>query len=194
MWFEVRILQLESLPLTLLVVFQKGRSPGEGHGNPLQCSCLEKPMDRGAWKATVHGAMKSQTWLSDWTTLGCPRSLHIKSFSLPSPLGCHVYHRLNYHMVGTSLGVQWLRIHLAMQEMQVPSLLGELRSHMSQLESPCTTANDIPHDATEIRCWASKPPRMQIHKYFQKLSYGHKGKAWQGNLSPIQFWSGAMPS
>ena len=31
-----------------------GRSPGEGHGNPLQYSCLEKPMDRGAWQAMVH--------------------------------------------------------------------------------------------------------------------------------------------
>ena len=30
-----------------------GRSPGGGHGNPLQCSCLEHPMDRGAWRATV---------------------------------------------------------------------------------------------------------------------------------------------
>ena len=32
-----------------------GKSPGEGNGNPLQCSCLENPMDRGAWRATVHG-------------------------------------------------------------------------------------------------------------------------------------------
>ena len=32
-----------------------GRSPGGGHGNPLQCSCLENPIDRGAWQATVHG-------------------------------------------------------------------------------------------------------------------------------------------
>ena len=32
-----------------------GRSPGEGNGNPLQYSCLENPMDRGAWQATVHG-------------------------------------------------------------------------------------------------------------------------------------------
>jgi len=31
-----------------------GRSPGGGHGNPLQYSCLEKPMDRGAWQTTVH--------------------------------------------------------------------------------------------------------------------------------------------
>ena len=40
-----------------------GRSPGGGHGNPLQYSCLENPMDRGAWWATVYGAAKSQTQL-----------------------------------------------------------------------------------------------------------------------------------
>ena len=38
-----------------------GRSPGEGNGNPLQFSCLENPMDRGAWWATVHRVAKSQT-------------------------------------------------------------------------------------------------------------------------------------
>ena len=43
-----------------------GRSPGGGHGNPLQYSCLENPMDRGAWRATVHGVAKSQIWLSNW--------------------------------------------------------------------------------------------------------------------------------
>ena len=42
-----------------------GRSPERGHGNPLQFSCLENPMDRGAWWATVHGVTKSQTGLSD---------------------------------------------------------------------------------------------------------------------------------
>ena len=41
------------------------RSPGEGNGNPLQYSCLENPMDRGTWQATVHGVPKSQTQLSD---------------------------------------------------------------------------------------------------------------------------------
>ena len=35
-----------------------GRSPGEGNGNPLQYSCLGNPMDRGAWRATVHGVAK----------------------------------------------------------------------------------------------------------------------------------------
>ena len=38
-----------------------GRSPRGGHGNPLQYSCLENPMDRGAWRAMVHGVAKSQT-------------------------------------------------------------------------------------------------------------------------------------
>ena len=42
-----------------------GRSPGEGNGNPLQYSCLENPMDRGAWQAIVHGVAKSRTGLSD---------------------------------------------------------------------------------------------------------------------------------
>ena len=42
-----------------------GRSPGEGHGYPLQFSCLENSMDRGAWQATVHGATKSWTQLRD---------------------------------------------------------------------------------------------------------------------------------
>ena len=43
-----------------------GTSPGEGNDNPLQYSCLENPMDRGAWWATAHGVTKSRTWLSDY--------------------------------------------------------------------------------------------------------------------------------
>ena len=42
-----------------------GRSPGEGNSNPLQYSGLKNPMDRGTWQATVHGAAKNQTQLSD---------------------------------------------------------------------------------------------------------------------------------
>ena len=41
-----------------------GRSSGEGNGNPLHYSCLENPMDRRSWRATVHGVAKSQTQLS----------------------------------------------------------------------------------------------------------------------------------
>ena len=41
--------------------------PGEGNGNPLQCSCLENPMDRGAWQAAVHGVAQSRARLSNFT-------------------------------------------------------------------------------------------------------------------------------
>ena len=41
-----------------------GRSPGGGHGDPLQYSCLENPMDRGAWRAIVHGVAKSRAQVS----------------------------------------------------------------------------------------------------------------------------------
>ena len=40
---------------------------GEGNGTPLQYSCLENPMDRGAWQAAVHGVAEGRTWLSDFT-------------------------------------------------------------------------------------------------------------------------------
>ena len=52
-----------------------GRSPGEGNGNPLQCSCLGNPMDRGAWWATGHWVTQSQTCLS---THACPVNSHSK--------------------------------------------------------------------------------------------------------------------
>ena len=45
-----------------------GRYPGGGNGNPLQCSCLGNPIDRGAWQATVHGITKSQIQLSNWAS------------------------------------------------------------------------------------------------------------------------------
>ena len=43
------------------LISRSGRSPGGGNGNPLQYSCLENPMDRGAWGAVVHGVAKSWT-------------------------------------------------------------------------------------------------------------------------------------
>ena len=45
-----------------------GSSPGEGNGNPLQCSCLENTMNGGAQLATLHGVSKSRTLLSDFTS------------------------------------------------------------------------------------------------------------------------------
>ena len=47
------------------LIHGSGRSPGEGNGYPFKYSCLGNPVDRGAWKATVHGVAKSQTQQSD---------------------------------------------------------------------------------------------------------------------------------
>ena len=48
-----------------------GRSPGGGHGNPLQGSCVENPMERRAWRATVHGVAKSRAQLKQISTHTC---------------------------------------------------------------------------------------------------------------------------
>mgnify|MGYP007134212888 CR=1 FL=1 len=50
-----------------------GRSPGGGHGNPLQYFHLENPMDRGAWRATVHRVAQSQTGMKQLNTYACNR-------------------------------------------------------------------------------------------------------------------------
>ena len=63
---------------------ESGRSPGGGPGNPLQSSCLENPMDRGAWWAVVHGVTESRTRLSDFTfTLGFPGGSEVKVSLVP---------------------------------------------------------------------------------------------------------------
>ena len=54
-----------------------GRFPGGGHGNPLWYFCLENPMDRGAWQATVHGVTKSQTQLSSVTNANTHTHTHM---------------------------------------------------------------------------------------------------------------------
>ena len=60
-----------------------GRSPGEGNGNPLLYSCLENPMDGGAWWATVHGVAKSRTRLSDFTSGPLEKGLEAGGLKTP---------------------------------------------------------------------------------------------------------------
>ena len=59
------------------------RSPGEGNGNPLRYSCLGNPMNRGAWRATVHGAAELDTTLQ----LNNNKSCNIASFRIPPDCG-----------------------------------------------------------------------------------------------------------
>ena len=77
-------------------------SPLEGNGTPLKYSCLENPMDRGAWKAAHHGVAEDQTQLSDFTLLftfmhwrrkwqPTPVFLPGKSQGRGSPVGCRLW-------------------------------------------------------------------------------------------------------
>ena len=62
-----------------------GRSPGQGHGKPLHYFCLENPMDRRVWRATVHGVAQSRTRLKQLSTHAC-RVIRELAFLLCSPL------------------------------------------------------------------------------------------------------------
>ena len=74
---------------------------GEGNGNPLQSSCLENPVNGGAWLAAVHGVAKSQTWLSNFTFTfhfyalekNTPVFLSGKSYERRRLMGCHLWGR-----------------------------------------------------------------------------------------------------
>ena len=67
LWSSQVVLMVKNLPANagdirdVSLTPGSGSSPGEGNGNPLQYYCLENPMDRGAWLATVHAVAKSQT-------------------------------------------------------------------------------------------------------------------------------------
>ena len=74
---------------------RSGRSPGEGNDNPLQCSFPENPMDRGAWRATVHGIAKNQTGLND---------PHFNSTSSV----ISVIHQFNTQFIKISLSLLWV--------------------------------------------------------------------------------------
>ena len=63
-----------------------GRSPGGGYGNPLRYSCLENPMDKGAWQATVHRVAQSWTWLKWLSRHKYVYAIYIYSFSYSFPL------------------------------------------------------------------------------------------------------------
>ena len=147
-----------------------GRSPGGGHGSPLQYSCLENCMVRGVWQATVHRIVQRQTWPKRLSSSSistskyhyfnpkfsyldipflCPQPAPAprseKLMSTPgrvlqdsSSLAAWLVPRLhcwfNIPTVGTSLGVQWLRLHSQCRGPSSSSCSGT-RSHVLQLRS-----------------------------------------------------------
>ena len=68
-----------------------GRSPGGGHGNPLQFSCLENFIDRGAWCATFHGVTKSWTWLKRLSIHAYTQTFKLWTFT-DANVRSHVHH------------------------------------------------------------------------------------------------------
>ena len=83
-------------------MFPYTAAPGEGNGTPLQYSCLENPMDRGAWEAAVHGVAKSRAQLSNFTftfhfhALEKEMATHssVLAWRIPGmgePSGCHLW-------------------------------------------------------------------------------------------------------
>ena len=76
-----------------------GRAPGGGNGNPVQCSCLESPTDRGAWRITVYRVTKSRTRLSDLHCLTCSQILTNKLCDLVSKSTCLA---LSFHIYKTA--------------------------------------------------------------------------------------------
>ena len=114
-----------------------GRSPGGGHDNTLQYSCLENPMDREAWWAAVYRVARSRTWLNRLSMHAC------------------IQEDQKWQQ-GTSLVVQWLRIQLLMQGMQILSIPGwgnKIPHTMGQLSScDATRQAPSPHkeDSTQL--------------------------------------------
>ena len=89
---------------------KSGRSPGGGHGNPLQYSCLENPKDRGAWRATVHGAARSRTQLS----MHAPTPWLIKE--MPK-LGNFPNYSVEIHMIVTDIGKSKTKLYYSISYM-----------------------------------------------------------------------------
>ena len=134
---------------------------GEGNGSPLQSSCLEHPMDRGAWWAAVHGVARSQPRLSDFTfTFHFPalekematRS-SVLAWSIPGTgepgglpsMGSHSRTRLKWLSSGSC------SVPEAGEEKESLHLKGHLSSfppNVSTSEHPCPS-----HCDSEVQCW-----------------------------------------
>ena len=80
---------------------ESGRSPGEGHGNPLQYFCLENLMDRGAWWATVHGVTQSRTQLKRLSTRSVLGTPDIQAYLTIEIKGYHSVESLDYSHLPT---------------------------------------------------------------------------------------------
>ena len=132
----------------------------EGNGTPLQYSCLENPMDGGAWRAAVHGVTKSRTWLSDFSftfhlhALEKEMATHssVLAWRIPGtgePVGLP---SMGSHRVGHD----WsdLAYSIAQHSYHAHDNLGTLRRHATNLL--CSPSKDMLHCIIQIYKWNEK--------------------------------------
>ena len=81
------------------------RSPGVGNGNPLQYCCLDNPMDRGAWQATVHGVSKSWMGINDWACICMAECLYCSSETIIALLIGYTQYKIKSYLKRKELGV-----------------------------------------------------------------------------------------
>ena len=157
-----RLKHLPAMQETWVWSLGREHSPGEGNGNPLQYSCLGNPMDRGIWRATVHGVAKSRTRLSNFTfTLNStltrtrnlrPRLLNLISFHwfFSKKIIYKLWHICFYlldvlHREPCHTIVSWCHVpreQKACTELIIPfweKTLGEVRSVSVQIQFPTLT-------------------------------------------------------
>ena len=115
-----------------------GKSPGEWNGNPPQYSCLEKSMDRGAWRATLHGVSVGHNW-SDLT--GTHMTLRTQNYRLYPFVDCPPAFSLFRTWEGNFPGGPEVKNLLSSSEEWVWSLIGELKvpPAVGQRSRPATT-------------------------------------------------------
>ena len=97
------------------------RSPGGGHGNPLQYSCLEDPMDRGAWQATIYGVAQSWTWLERFRTQACTY-IQLSSDQLLSHVWLFATPQTVARQASLSITNSWSLLKLMSTETMMPSI------------------------------------------------------------------------
>ena len=115
-----------------------GRSPGGGHENPPQYSCLENPTDRGAWRATVHGVTQSQTGRSNYAqtqhrwTISCNRLNTVES-EYTTPPG----HQLCTPALSGLTGC--CPLPSIMREHHPPCIIGRGKDQIQNLKHECVS-------------------------------------------------------
>ena len=158
---------------------ESGKSPGGGQGNPLQYSCLENPLDMGAWQATVHRVTKSQTWLMTQHT--CPRAhsaLVHRACYHSSPwqhrYGCSLFHHSlsNAHLVLLLVFIITNTTWISTQHLNLG--ICSLWAHNLQ---PCQTGST--HDETS----------QSLAPVSQDMSFDVISNAGNTNQSPCPFLS-----